>query len=50
MRAAGDPVAKATWAYGHRLGRTDAPPEYLKLAEAKGSGKRDYRGRIREVT
>ncbi|MCH8076690.1 MAG: DUF362 domain-containing protein [SAR324 cluster bacterium] len=48
--AAVDPVAQDAWAYEHLLERTDAPPEYLKLAEAKGSGKRDYRGRIREVT
>ncbi|MEE8436551.1 MAG: DUF362 domain-containing protein, partial [bacterium] len=48
--AAVDPVAQDAWAYEHLLERADEPPEYLKLAEAKGGGRRDYRGRIREVT
>lgn len=45
-----DPVAQDAWAYEHLLERRDGLPHYLELAEARGSGKRDYRGRIREVT
>lgn len=44
-----DPVAMDAWAYEHLLQRDD-PPRYLELAESKGSGKRDYRGRVKEVT
>jgi len=43
-----DPVALDAWAFEHLLERRQ-PPRYLELAEAKGSGRRDYRGRVEEI-
>ncbi len=45
-----DPVALDTWCYKHLLERSDELPAYLAKAEAKGSGRMDYRGRVREIT
>ncbi len=45
-----DPVAQDAWAFEHLLGRGKNYPAYLAKAEAKGSGKLDYEGRIREIT
>ena len=44
-----DPVALDAWAYEHLLERSGPLPEYLHKAEAKGSGRIDYRGRLEEV-
>ena len=45
-----DPVAQDAWAFEHLLERRrDSLPDYLHRAEAKGSGKVDYTGRVREV-
>lgn len=44
-----DPVALDTWAFEHLLERGTNFPRYLAKAEEKGSGRMDYRGRIREV-
>jgi uncharacterized protein (DUF362 family) len=44
-----DPVAMDAWAYEHLLERKGTL-EYLRLAERKGSGKMDYRGRLKEIT
>ena len=45
-----DPVAQDAWAFEHLLKRDpDQLPEYLHKSEAKGSGKIDYRGRIKEI-
>jgi uncharacterized protein (DUF362 family) len=43
-----DPVAMDAWAYEHLLGRKGIL-SYLQKAEAKGSGRVDYRGRIKEI-
>jgi len=45
-----DPVAMDAWAFEHLLERPGRLPEYLYWCEVKGSGKVDYRGRIREFT
>ncbi len=45
-----DPVAMDTWAFEHLLERPGRPPEYLYMAEQKGSGVMDYRGRLKEVS
>lgn len=47
--AAVDPVAQDAWAFEHLLKRGDTLPEYLHLAEQKGGGRVDYKGRTREV-
>ena len=47
--AATDPVAMDAWAYEHLLERR-GELEYLKLAESKGSGSMDYRGRVKEIS
>jgi uncharacterized protein (DUF362 family) len=44
-----DPVALDAWAFEHLLERRGALPEYLHKAEAKGSGRVDYRGRLKEI-
>ncbi len=44
-----DPVAMDAWAYEHLLERSGSLPEYLYKAEARGSGKTDYRGGIKEI-
>lgn len=44
-----DPVALDTYAFEHVLERGQNFPRYLEMAEQKGSGKMDYRGRVREV-
>jgi hypothetical protein len=43
-----DPVAMDAWAFEHLLERSGLP-EYLHRAEARGSGKIDYHGRIKEI-
>ncbi|MEM7245406.1 MAG: DUF362 domain-containing protein [Acidobacteriota bacterium] len=49
--AAVDPVAQDCWAFEHLLRRDpNDQPEYLAMAEEKGSGQRDWRGRLQEVT
>lgn len=45
-----DPVAMDAWAYEHLLQRPGRLPEYLYMAEQKGSGKVNYQGRIKEIT
>ena len=45
-----DPVAIDAWAYEHLLERGTDYPRYLHLAEQKGSGQVDWRGRVREVS
>ena len=49
VMAAVDPVAQDAWAFEHLLGRGKDYPRYLPMAEAKGSGRLDYRGRIKEI-
>ena len=45
-----DPVASDAWAFQHLLERSPRDyPAYLALAEAKGSGKIDWRGRLEEI-
>lgn len=44
-----DPVALDTWAFENLLGREQLP-EYLYKAEAKGSGRIDYQGRVKEIS
>lgn len=44
-----DPVAMDAWAFEHLLERGQNLPEYLRKAEKKGSGRVDYRGRLKEV-
>ncbi len=48
IMAATDPVAMDAWAYEHLLERRGTL-EYLLRSEAKGSGKADYKGRVKEV-
>jgi uncharacterized protein (DUF362 family) len=48
--AATDPVAMDAYAFEHLLERPGRLPEYLYLAEARGSGRIGYRGRIEEVS
>ena len=44
-----DPVALDTWGFQHLLERSGQElPEYLARAEEKGSGRRDYSGRVKE--
>jgi uncharacterized protein (DUF362 family) len=45
-----DPVALDAWAFEHLLERGQDYPRYLRKAEEKGSGRVDWRGRVREVT
>ena len=49
IMAATDAVAMDAWAFEHLLERPGRLPEYLHLAEAKGSGKVQYRGRLEEI-
>lgn len=44
-----DPVALDAWAFEHLLERGPSVPRYLELAQAKGTGHVDYRGRVAEV-
>jgi uncharacterized protein (DUF362 family) len=44
-----DPVAMDAWAFAHLLERGREYPDYLHRAEAKGTGRVDYRGRIGEI-
>jgi uncharacterized protein (DUF362 family) len=44
-----DPVALDAWAFEHLLERGGDLPDYLRRAELKGSGRVDYRGRVREI-
>lgn len=46
--AAVDPVACDAWAFEHLLERGRDYPDYLYQAEAKGSGKIDWTGRIKD--
>lgn len=50
IMTATDPVAMDAWAFEHLLERRGDLPEYLHGAERKGSGRVDYRGRIKEVS
>ena len=45
-----DPVALDAYAYEHLLERKGNLPAYLHKSEEKGSGKVDYRNRIKEIT
>ncbi len=45
-----DPVAIDAWAFEHLLQRPGRLPEYLYMAEQKGSGKVNYRGRVKEIS
>lgn len=45
-----DPVAVDAWAFEHLLERGRDYPEYIYKAEAKGSGRVDWEGRIKEIT
>ncbi|HNR31213.1 MAG TPA: DUF362 domain-containing protein [Candidatus Hydrogenedentes bacterium] len=45
-----DPVGADAWAFEHLLERGRDYPEYLAKAEAKGAGKVDWSGRIKEIT
>lgn len=50
VMAALDPVAQDAWAFEHLLRRDPGQlPEYLHRSEAKGSGRIDGSGRIKEV-
>lgn len=50
VMAALDPVAQDAWAFEHLLRRDpNNLPEYLHRSEAKGSGKVDFKGRIKEI-
>jgi len=44
-----DPVAMDAWAFEHLLERGRDYPAYLHNAEARGSGRVDYQGRIEEI-
>lgn len=44
-----DPVALDAYAFEHLLQRGRDYPEYLFQAEAKGSGKLDWEGRVKEI-
>ncbi len=44
-----DPVALDAWAFEHLLERGNQFPDYIHMAEAKGSGKVDYKDRVKEV-
>ena len=44
-----DPVALDAWTFEHALERGRDYPDYLYQAEAKGSGKLDWTGRIKEI-
>jgi len=48
--AAVDPVAADAWAFEHLLERGNDYPRYLEMAERKGSGRVDWRGRVTEVS
>jgi len=48
--AAVDPVAADAWAFEHLLERGAEYPRYLHMAEEKGSGRVDWRGRVTEVS
>ena len=48
--AAVDPVAADAWAFEHLLERGTDYPAYLELAERKGSGRVDWRGRVKEIS
>ncbi|MFP6581685.1 MAG: DUF362 domain-containing protein, partial [Candidatus Hydrogenedentota bacterium] len=43
-----DGVALDTWTFEHALERGTDYPAYLKMAEAKGGGVMDWKGRVRE--
>ncbi len=45
-----DPVAIDAWAYEHLLQRPGRLPEYLYMAEQKGSGRVSYQGRVKVIT
>jgi len=45
-----DPVAMDAWAFEHLLQRPGRLPDYLHMAEQKGSGKVNYAGRIKLIT
>ena len=45
-----DPVATDAWAFEHLLQRPGRLPDYLYMAEQKGSGRVDYQDRIKIVT
>ena len=41
-------VAQDTWTFEHALERGTDYPAYLKMAEEKGGGVMDWKGRVRE--
>jgi beta-xylosidase len=43
-------VATDAWAFEHLLQRPGRLPDYLYMAEQKGSGKVNYKDRIKVVT
>ena len=45
-----DPVATDAWAFEHLLLRRGRLPDYLYMAEQKGSGKINYKDRIKVIT
>jgi uncharacterized protein (DUF362 family) len=45
-----DPVAMDAWAFEHLLQRPGRLPDYLYMAEQKGSGKVNYKDRIKVIT
>ena len=45
-----DPVATDAWAFEHLLQRPGRLPDYLYLAEQKGSGKVNYKDRLKVIT
>ncbi|MGB5253384.1 MAG: DUF362 domain-containing protein [Sedimenticolaceae bacterium] len=45
-----DPVATDAWAFEHLLQRPGRLPDYLYMAEQKGSGKVNYKDRIKVIT
>jgi uncharacterized protein (DUF362 family) len=49
LLAAVDPVAMDAWAFEHLLERGRDYPQYLFNAEARGSGRVDWQGRITEI-
>ena len=45
-----DPVATDAWAFEHLLQRSGRLPDYLYMAEQKGSGRVNYRALLKVIT